>query len=48
MTFREAQLSLLLAAEERLGFVTRERARLAMASEDAAYESVVEAVGGRR
>jgi hypothetical protein len=35
MTFEEANLSLLLAAEERVGFVVRERARIARQIEDA-------------
>lgn len=35
MTFREAVLSLQLLAEERVGFVVRERLRLARRIEDA-------------
>lgn len=37
MTFRETMLTLQLAAEERLGFVVRERARMAREIEDAAW-----------
>jgi len=35
MTWREAALSLQVAAEERVGFVMRERARMAREVEDA-------------
>ena len=44
MTFREAQLSLQLAAEERAGFVMRERQRMARAIEDRAYAGLRGAV----
>ena len=37
MTWRETMLMLQLAAEERLGFVARERERMARAQEDAAW-----------
>lgn len=45
MTWQEAKLLLQLEAEERTGFVMRERARLARASEDAAFAAVT---GGSR
>lgn len=48
MSFREAQLSLQLAAEERLGFVERERLRLAKAREDAAAGALQGALNGGR
>jgi hypothetical protein len=46
MTWREAQLTLQLAAEERAGFVMRERARMAKAAEDASWSAAVTASGG--
>ena len=39
MTFEQAQLSLQLMAEERLGAPIRNEARIARAREDAAFES---------
>lgn len=48
MTWREACLTLALLAEERVGFVTRERLRMAKAQEDAAAAAIVAAVGGER
>lgn len=48
MTFHEAQLSLQLAAEERVGFVERERLRLARAREDAAAGALEAITNGPR
>lgn len=48
MTWEEANLSLQLEGELRVGFVLRERARLARAREDAAYEALAGAVSGTR
>lgn len=42
MSFHEALLTLQLAAEERLGFVVRERERMARAIEDAAWAKAAE------
>ena len=44
MTWREAQLTLRLEAEERVGASMRENARMAKAREDAAVAAVVEAL----
>lgn len=40
MTWEEANLSLQLIAEERIGFILRERARMARAQEDAAFAAL--------
>jgi len=47
VTFREAKLTLQLLAEERIGFVMRERARMAKAQEDAAFAAAVGAARDR-
>ena len=47
MTWHEAKLLLQLEAEERAGFVMRERARMARAQEDAAFAAATEAVRDR-
>ena len=44
MTWRQANLSLQLAAEERIGFIQRERARMAREREDAAYAALAAAL----
>jgi hypothetical protein len=46
VTFEEAVLYLQLIAEERIGTVIRERARMARAAEDAAFAAVAAASGG--
>ena len=46
MTWREAQLSLQLAAEERAGFVMRFAQGLARAREDAAWDAMRAAAAG--
>jgi hypothetical protein len=46
VTWYEALLSLQLLAEERVGFVIRERARMAREAEDAAWAAAVEASRG--
>lgn len=46
MTWAEANLSLTLASEERVGAVQRESARRARAEEDAAFDALRGAVGG--
>lgn len=48
MTWREACLSLQLLAEERVGFVSRERLRMAKEQEDAVAAATIAAVGGER
>jgi len=48
MTWQEAQLSLQLASEERVGAPVRLAAAQARAREDAAFEAAREAVDGRR
>jgi hypothetical protein len=45
MTWPQMRLSLRLAAEERAGFVQRERQRLAKAIEDQAYDNMRGALG---
>ena len=42
MTWKEANLSLTLAAEERLGWVIRERAEMARAEQDAAFGALAQ------
>ena len=46
MTWHEAKLSLQLAAEERVGWLQRERAYRAKAEEDRAWAAAVGAVDG--
>lgn len=48
MTWEQAQLSLQVAVEERVGFVMRYQARVAKAQEDAAFAALAGAVGGQR
>lgn len=48
MTWREAQVSLQLEAEERLGFIQRYAERRAAAEENAAYAATVEALSDHR
>jgi hypothetical protein len=48
VTWEEAKLSLQLAAEERMGFVMRERARILRAQEDAAFAAAMAAARGDR
>jgi hypothetical protein len=47
VTFREAQLSLQLMAEERVGAPRRAEVAAEVASEDAAYEQSRKAAGAR-
>ncbi|MDD5304039.1 MAG: hypothetical protein PHS14_13140 [Elusimicrobia bacterium] len=47
MTWVEANLSLTIAAEERRGFVVRERMRMAKAREDAAAAALSEGLSKR-
>lgn len=47
MTWKEANLSLQLASEERVGFIIRERARLARAEQDAAFGALAARQEGR-
>lgn len=46
MTWHEANLSLQLAAEERVGFVMRRTAEIARAQEDAAFDAAKGALDG--
>lgn len=46
MNWEEANLSLLLEAEERVGFVARERGRMAREIEDATAGHAIAAIGG--
>jgi signal transduction histidine kinase len=46
MSWEEANLSLLLEAEMRVGFVIRERQRMAREIEDAVADRAIAAVGG--
>jgi hypothetical protein len=46
MTWLEANLSLQLTSELRVGFIMRERARMTRAQEDAAYDALASALGG--
>lgn len=46
MTWTEANVSLQLATEERVGSLMRENARAARAQEDAAFAALRGAVGG--
>ena len=45
LTFEELQLSLQLAAEERVGWLVRETARQARAEQDAAFAALAQQVG---
>jgi hypothetical protein len=47
MNFHEANLSLQLMAEERVGQVMRSHAEMLRAQEDAAYGSLAAQMGGR-
>lgn len=47
MTWREALLSLQVAAEERVGYLARQEELRAKAAEDAAAAAVVAALGGK-
>jgi len=47
MTWREANLSLQYAAEDRAGFVMRYHAEQARAQEDAAAQAVLGQIGGQ-